>query len=187
MSRDLEKSLVGPEAELLVAFLNTRDLELDTDAIGEPEALASWIADNVAGLDRPQAAGTAEHRRVLALREERRALFAANNGAEPPPDGLAALREAAGRSRYGASVGDSGRLALEPVGSGFEPLEARLLLAVERVQALGEWSRLKACPASDCQWAFFDSSRNRSRTWCSMDVCGNRAKTRRYRRRKDAS
>ena len=108
-------------------------------------------------------------------------------GAEPPPDGLAALREAAGRSRYGASVGDSGRLALEPVGSGFEPLEARLLLAVERVQALGEWSRLKACPASDCQWAFFDSSRNRSRTWCSMDVCGNRAKTRRYRRRKDAS
>ena len=58
------------------------------------------------------------------------------------------------------------------------------LLAVERLQVLGAWERLKACPAEDCEWAFFDVSRNRSRTWCSMEECGNRAKTRRYRRRK---
>jgi len=47
----------------------------------------------------------------------------------------------------------------------------------------GDWSRLKICPDDDCQWAFVDQSRNRSRRWCSMEVCGNRDKTRTYRAR----
>ena len=49
-------------------------------------------------------------------------------------------------------------------------------------QVDGTWSRLKACPGEGCAWAFYDRSRNGSRTWCSMAVCGNRVKTRRYRR-----
>ena len=48
----------------------------------------------------------------------------------------------------------------------------------------GAWRRLKACPADDCQWAFYDRSRNRSRTWCKMDVCGNRSKVRTFRERR---
>jgi predicted RNA-binding Zn ribbon-like protein len=55
--------------------------------------------------------------------------------------------------------------------------------AVATTAADGHWSRLKACPADDCRWAFYDVSRNRSRTWCSMDSCGNRTKTRAYRAR----
>jgi predicted RNA-binding Zn ribbon-like protein len=58
---------------------------------------------------------------------------------------------------------------------------------VERVLALlasGDgWERLKVCGAEDCRWAFYDTSRNRSRTWCSMSDCGNRAKARAYRAR----
>lgn len=34
-----------------------------------------------------------------------------------------------------------------------------------------------------CGWLFIDTSRNRSRRWCSMESCGNRAKARRYYRR----
>jgi predicted RNA-binding Zn ribbon-like protein len=49
--------------------------------------------------------------------------------------------------------------------------------------AEGTWERLKVCPAHDCLWAFYDSSRNRSGHWCSMKVCGNRAKARSYRER----
>ena len=37
----------------------------------------------------------------------------------------------------------------------------------------GVWNRLKVCPNDDCAWAFYDESRNRSRRWCSMNVCGN--------------
>jgi predicted RNA-binding Zn ribbon-like protein len=61
---------------------------------------------------------------------------------------------------------------------------------VERVLALlaaeGVWERLKVCGADDCRWAFYDTSRNRSRTWCSMADCGNRAKVRAYRARRSA-
>jgi predicted RNA-binding Zn ribbon-like protein len=48
---------------------------------------------------------------------------------------------------------------------------------------------VRQCAASDCAWLFVDTSRNRSRQWCSMQTCGNRAKARRFyerRRRMDA-
>jgi predicted RNA-binding Zn ribbon-like protein len=47
--------------------------------------------------------------------------------------------------------------------------------------AEGTWPRLKAC--RNCHWAFYDTSKNRSGTWCSMQLCGNRLKTRRFRSR----
>ena len=62
-------------------------------------------------------------------------------------------------------------------------LVASLLAIIARAQADGTWSRMKACRADDCRWAFYDRSRNRSRTWCSMSECGNRAKARSYRAR----
>ena len=58
-----------------------------------------------------------------------------------------------------------------------------MLAIVAAAQAEGTWERLKSCPASDCRWAFYDKSRNRSAVWCNMAVCGNRAKVRSYRER----
>lgn len=60
---------------------------------------------------------------------------------------------------------------------------AEVLAAATRLAVLGDWPRLKICPADDCRWAFYDRSRNRSRTWCSMQVCGNREKARAWRER----
>ena len=56
------------------------------------------------------------------------------------------------------------------------------VLAVARID--GTWDRLKACPNDRCRWLFYDHSRNGSRTWCSMDVCGARSKMRAYRARR---
>jgi predicted RNA-binding Zn ribbon-like protein len=47
----------------------------------------------------------------------------------------------------------------------------------------GDLSRLRECSADECGWLFEDTSRNRSRQWCDMQNCGNRAKVRRYRKR----
>lgn len=80
--------------------------------------------------------------------------------------------------------GEAGELDLAPARSGLSGFEARLLLAIECLQSHGAWTRLKACTVDDCRWAFYDTTRNHSRTWCSMDVCGNREKTRRYRARR---
>jgi predicted RNA-binding Zn ribbon-like protein len=46
-----------------------------------------------------------------------------------------------------------------------------------------EVERLRMCDADDCGWLFLDASRNRSRRWCDMSDCGNRAKVRRFRSR----
>ena len=43
--------------------------------------------------------------------------------------------------------------------------------------------RVRACANHDCGWLFLDLSRNRSRKWCDMNTCGNRAKVRRFRER----
>jgi predicted RNA-binding Zn ribbon-like protein len=56
--------------------------------------------------------------------------------------------------------------------------------AVALAVADGRWSRLKLCAAPDCRWAFYDTSRNGGGRWCSMEVCGNRHKTRTYRQRR---
>jgi predicted RNA-binding Zn ribbon-like protein len=50
----------------------------------------------------------------------------------------------------------------------------------------GPLDLLKMCGA--CRWLFIDQSKNRSRRWCSMEVCGTSAKKRRYveRRRRRA-
>ena len=47
----------------------------------------------------------------------------------------------------------------------------------------GPMDRLRLCEATDCGWLFLDMSKNRSRRWCDMAVCGNRAKAARHYRR----
>ena len=46
-----------------------------------------------------------------------------------------------------------------------------------------ELATVRMCGAPDCAWLFLDQSRNRSRRWCDMKVCGNRQKARRHYQR----
>ena len=48
--------------------------------------------------------------------------------------------------------------------------------------------RVRECPgAGDCGWLFYDTSKNGTRRWCSMEGCGSRVKMRRHYARKHAS
>jgi predicted RNA-binding Zn ribbon-like protein len=173
---------LGEEADLLTAFVNTRDLEQETDDLADPGRLAAWVGERTGErLPVPDPAG---HRRLLDLRESLRALLRTNNGGAASEAELAPLRDAAGRSRYRTEIDEDGLLGLVPARFDLSGFEARVLLAVERLQSHGGWPRLKACTDVGCQWAFYDTTRNRSRTWCSMEECGNREKTRRYRLRR---
>jgi predicted RNA-binding Zn ribbon-like protein len=116
----------------------------------------------------------ADDEREPAFREALRALLADKRDAEA----IAALNAAAGQARLGVRFEPDGEARLEGDG-----LVASLLAIIARAQADGTWSRMKACRAEDCRWAFYDRSRNRSRAWCSMRECGNRAKARSYRAR----
>jgi predicted RNA-binding Zn ribbon-like protein len=61
------------------------------------------------------------------------------------------------------------------------PLDAATARSALMLATFAEPERLKICP--NCQWLFLDRSRNRSRTWCDMTVCGNRMKANRHYRR----
>jgi predicted RNA-binding Zn ribbon-like protein len=174
-----------PEIDLLVDFVNTRDIEEETDSIAEPARLAAWIAERT-GEHLPEL-GADDVARLQGLRESIRTLMHANNGAEVGEADLEPLREAAERSRFRLAFDADGGLELTPARADLSGFESSLLLALEHLQCHEVWPRLKACTDDGCQWAFYDSTRNRSRTWCSMDVCGNRQKTRRYRSRKGSS
>ncbi len=69
------------------------------------------------------------------------------------------------------------------VPGGADPVVAGILAEVHRAHATGEWARLKSCANPDCQWIYYDGSRNRSGRWCSMNECGEVMKSRAYRRR----
>ncbi|MFB2551150.1 CGNR zinc finger domain-containing protein [Ensifer soli] len=66
-------------------------------------------------------------------------------------------------------------------GDGATRLDVQTAHSALRLAALPDPARLKICP--HCEWLFLDRSRNRSRTWCDMAVCGNRTKARRHYRR----
>ena len=46
--------------------------------------------------------------------------------------------------------------------------------------------RVRECKSPSCRWLFIDRSKNHSRRWCDMSVCGNRVKARRFYRRQRA-
>jgi predicted RNA-binding Zn ribbon-like protein len=107
------------------------------------------------------------------LREAIRALLRANNGIDADVAGASRVLSRAARAAD-LRVGFAGGTLV------FESTD-QILAAVAEAMADTSWSRLKACRADTCQFAFIDTARNRSRQWCDMAVCGNRAKARRFR------
>jgi predicted RNA-binding Zn ribbon-like protein len=77
-----------------------------------------------------------------------------------------------------------GGVHLQPAAPGVTGALGRVVAVVYGSMADGSWPRLKACRGQACGWAFLDTTKNRSRAWCSMSVCGNRAKVRSYRERR---
>lgn len=174
-------SLVAAFVNTFVNMLDGKDAE---DALTSPEATTAWLVEHglLGGVaDAPL--GLEDHARVIAAREALRALLLAHNGGPPVPEAAATLAAQAAEAPLRATVADDGTVTLGPGAAGWPAALAGLLAIIARAQADGSWSRLKACAAHDCHWAYYDATRNRSRTWCSMAVCGNRAKARAYRRR----
>jgi predicted RNA-binding Zn ribbon-like protein len=172
------------ELELVRRFVNTRDLEEGTEALARPADLAAWLLEQGLVDSEPAVSGR-DLRRALDVREALRAILLAHtDGTSAPDDAARTLDEAAVRARLGLRFDERGSTALEPASGGIDGALGRLLAVVHGAIADGSWVRLKACRDHDCEWAFYDHTKNRSGAWCTMDVCGNRAKARAYRERR---
>ncbi|MEA2458041.1 MAG: hypothetical protein QOC95_1013 [Thermoleophilaceae bacterium] len=184
MSDDQQQEKAAPgDLEHIRLLVNTRDLETGEESIGDPEALAGWLSQRGL-LTAGERLTDADLRQAQSLREALRKLLLANNGAPLDPEAVDALNAAGKSAELVVRFDSGGGAALAPVRPGVDAALGRLLAVVFQSMADGTWRRLKACPDHDCEWAFYDWSKNRSGTWCDMAVCGNRAKARAYRERR---
>jgi len=165
--------------DLIEAFLNTVDERTfsrhgESHVAGEhltsPQALSDWLAAH----DLPVAEVELQPADLTATVALRRALRQVLLG---EPDAAAALTDH--------------KLRLVPDRSGGLRIAARsgrpwldaIVETVAQSAVRGDWQRIKLCAAPDCHWAFHDTSRSGRGRWCSMEICGNRHKTRTYRER----
>jgi predicted RNA-binding Zn ribbon-like protein len=112
--------------------------------------------------------------RARELREALRALLHVNNVGGEAPEAVARLNDAARDVRVELRADGVVLAAADPLG---EVTAVALTAMID-----GTWKRLKVC--RNCEWSFYDTSKNRSGSWCSMQLCGNRLKTRAYRKRR---
>ena len=180
-SESTDTSAAPGELEVVRRFVNTYDAEFGTDELSDPASLSAWLAG--AGLSEGFDATPGDLERVRSVREALRSLLFANNGSDTEPGADEELNRALAGSSLEVRFED-GQAVLEPKGSGVDLALARIGTIVREAMLAGTWERLKACPADDCEWAFYDRSRNHSRTWCKMGVCGNRSKVRAFRERR---
>jgi len=157
---DVPKAAPEPLRQVQL-LINSVDLHNEVD----------WLPDWLAERDLRPSDGA----RARRLREALREVALGNNGFGVSGDALRTLDRATARLRIRFD-GDGG-VAFE----GRDALDEVVAVAV-RAALDGTLRRLKAC--RNCRWAFYDYSPNRSATWCSMQLCGNRTKTRAYRRRR---
>jgi predicted RNA-binding Zn ribbon-like protein len=179
----------APEPLALVqAFANTvaEEGHFRWEAIGDPDSLRSWLSRRGLLAD-GERVGEADVARAKEVRKALRSLLAANNGREADAAAIRALNLATERARLTVRFGADGRATLEPGAGGVDGALGRVLAAVHASMEEGIWGRLKSCANATCGWAFYDRSKNRSGRWCSMEVCGNRTKTRAYRRRRQGT
>lgn len=168
-----------PEIELVRSFVNTIDLEDGTDVFHSPAAFGEWLSS--AGLvERGTPATGGDLRLALRLRAALRAELQSHHAKRPDPEAVTALDAVCCALPLKATCAPEG---LAAASGGVRGALAQLVAAATRARIKGSWERLKICPADDCGWAFYDPSRNRSKRWCSMEVCGNRSKVRAFRDR----
>jgi predicted RNA-binding Zn ribbon-like protein len=176
------------ELALVQAFINSFfDLEGDwgADLFATPDHLAGWLADRGL-LPAGSALRARDQTRAVAVREGLRGLAAGNNGAsaQATAASLADVNRAAAGARVEVLLQTQGpRFAA--TGSGLDRALGVVLAIAGTAMLNGTWQRLKTCPGDHCGWAFYDHSRNQTGRWCSMSVCGGRAKARtHYHRRR---
>jgi len=179
---DLGSKPANGDLRYVQGFVNTADIEAGRDMLATREGLARWLERH--GL---LAAGTPvserDRERAVAFREALRSMLFAHHG-DPLDPGAVAVLDAIGRKApLHLSFDRNGGATLAPVSAGVEGALARLSAVIYRAMLDGSWTRLKVCRNDACRWAFFDASRNRSGSWCSMEVCGNRMKVRAHRER----
>jgi predicted RNA-binding Zn ribbon-like protein len=171
---------------LVQRFINSVDLENGEDELDSPDALREWLAER--GLiGAGDAVSDADVERAVDVREGLRSVLLTHNGLPLDEKKIERLDRAVADAGVRVRFRPGGEPELVPDATGVDGAIARLMAIVAAAVERGDWARLKACPREECEWAFYDRSKNRSGRWCQMEVCGNIVKARAFRKRRRAA
>lgn len=167
------------------AFVNTINLEEPEDWIETPAQLAAFLRGQHL-IEDDELVRDEDLSRAVELREAIRLLLLENNGESHDESAAAVVAHASRAAQLGIGVSARGGVELVPGATGVDGALGTVVAICAESMLDGSWRRLKACRRDVCHWAFYDHSRNRSGAWCAMSICGNRTKTRVYRRRRQS-
>jgi predicted RNA-binding Zn ribbon-like protein len=134
------------------------------------------------------AAGARVLKRCIELREAiAEILYAGLDGRSPSPASLRTLE----RSIQAARLQQHLRWKEEKLEWHWRENNAELPLWALSMSAVDlmlseDIHKLRACDNPECRWLFLDTSKNHTRRWCDMQVCGNRMKARRFKAQRKA-
>jgi predicted RNA-binding Zn ribbon-like protein len=159
---------------LALDLLNTQWMAAGTpaDLLATPEGTRAWLT--AVGL--PTAPEPETRQALLQARQAIRDVVSGHSGAAGADRLNAVLSH--GHLRLSLGLDMVPEQTLEASEAAWQPavMAAANLLDLLR-QAPG---RIRSCEHPDCVLWFYDTTRNGTRRWCSMAVCGNRAKARRH-------
>jgi predicted RNA-binding Zn ribbon-like protein len=173
------QSDVPEQLWLVESFLNSVDVESAQDDLESLPRFQRWLRDH----HRSAAAEAASEVDLTLARDLRAGLRAELTGGTGDRFQLDRLASGIGLA---VRFDEAGRAELAPTDTGVRGVLGEVLAAIVRAEHDGTWSRLKICSSAECRYVYYDRSKNGSRRWCSMRVCGNRSKTRAYRERASA-
>jgi predicted RNA-binding Zn ribbon-like protein len=169
---------------LVQALVNTLSAEHERDLLGTTADATAWLT---AALLLPSAKPPlteAERSGLVALREAIRAVLLANTARREDPEAASRLTLALASCRLGVQVDSAGGVGLVSADHDrLARITGTLAVAMAEGSTAGTWARLKCCQGHLCGWAFYDRSAAGRSVWCSMQLCGARAKMRAYRSR----
>ena len=169
---------------LCLAFCNTVALPDAADRLADPAGLSAWALR--AGYPLDSTPGPDDFAACITLRRQLQMIFEAlADGKSPPQQALDWLAGICVPPRLVWDA-ESGRARPQPADGRFDQLRQALIAdAVDLLSGTAQ-ARIKRCPAHDCRWLFFDTSRNGTRRWCAMADCGVKDKVQRFRRKQPA-
>ncbi|MEU4687325.1 CGNR zinc finger domain-containing protein [Actinoplanes sp. NPDC023714] len=175
-----DRSPAPPELALLQDFANSIDIEAGRETLASARDLTAFaVAHDLGRL----AFDEADVPAAIRLREALRDVCEAHTGVDVPAASLGVLDAELARAalRLTVDAGGRARAAPAPGLDGIPALTACIAAGVLAAVAAGTWPRLKACGAHSCRWVYYDRSPGGRSRWCTMSICGSRAKMRAYR------
>jgi len=167
-----------PPEELLNDYADLAHFTEQSGLMGD--ALARRLIRNVSESKAAQVVGAVRELREAAAK----VLYAALEGDDPPSSPVKALDRFFRVARESQRLlWDGEKLAWELAQPPVPPELPLWMLSLSAAELMTteQMHKLRECGNAECRWLFLDTSKNHTRRWCEMKICGNRMKARRFK------